>query len=65
MSDIYRVGRANDPQPEDPTYVREADAIERAQRMADAYGFNAPIGVWDRFGEPVWLFMLGEQFRRV
>jgi len=46
-------------------YSVEADAIERAGRMAAAYGFNTPIAVWDDRGDPAWLFMLGEQFRRM
>lgn len=59
----WRVGRAADPQPEDPVFVTENDAIERARKMADAYGFNTPVAVWN-VDEPVWVFLMGQQFRR-
>lgn len=65
MSEQWKVGRANDPHPEDAVYDSEAAAVERAQKMADAYGFYTPVGVWDERDRPAWLFMLGEQFRRV
>lgn len=61
----FRVGRAADPQPEDPLYAKEEDAIERAQAMANAYGFHTPIAVWDGEDRPLHLYILGEQFRRV
>lgn len=62
---IYRVGIATDPQPEDRIYDCEQQAIEKAQDMVDAYGVKTPIAVWDEQDDPVWLFLLGEQFRKV
>lgn len=61
----FRVGIANDPQPENPYFSVEADAIERAQKMANAQGFSVPIGVWDECDNLLWVFIAGEQFKRV
>lgn len=64
-SEFFRVGIANDPKPEDKVYDRDVDAVAKAMLMADVYGFNTPVAVWDSRGDPAWLFMLGEQFKRV
>lgn len=64
-NEFWRVGIANDPKPEDKIYDREEDAIAKAASMASAQGYYTPVAVWDCHGDPVWLFMLGYQFRRV
>jgi hypothetical protein len=43
----------------------EKAAIEKASAMADAYGWNTPIAVWDDKDEIVHLFLCGQQFRSV
>lgn len=66
---MFRVGMATSPQAEDPAFVNEAEAIEYAQEQTKIpgklYGFNIPVAIWDQLDNPVWLFILGEQFRRV
>ena len=60
----YRVGIATDPQPEDPYCDTQQEAIEKAKRRADC-DFRLPVAVWEgERGEIVWLFLMGEQFRR-
>ncbi len=62
MSEYYRVGIASRPDPHDMVCATESDAIECAQKMS---GFNTAVAIWDDRDEPVWVFVLGEQFRRV
>lgn len=59
----YRVGLALDPQPEDREYGEQWLALEKAQKMADAYGVNMPVAVWEG-DRPLWLYFMGEKFRR-
>jgi hypothetical protein len=61
----WRVGKACDPLPEDKTYGDERAAIEKATTMADAYGFNTAIAVWNERDDIVHLFLCGQQFRSV
>jgi hypothetical protein len=61
----WRVGIAADPLPEDRRYDDEREAIEAAARMVEAQGWNVAVAVWDERDDPVWLFMLGEQFKRM
>lgn len=61
----WRVGVANDPQPEDRVYEDEQAAIQAAHARHEALGFGVPVAVWDERDEPRWVFLLGEQFRRV
>lgn len=66
MTTYYRVGLAQDfPDPSDKYYDGECVAIDKAESMHAAYGFNLPIVVRDDRDEPVWVFVLGGQFRRV
>lgn len=61
----WRVGIACGSQAEDKRYYHEWEAIEGAERMAVAKGFYVPIGIWDFENNLKWLFMCGEQFRKV
>jgi hypothetical protein len=61
----FRVGVANDPQETDPVFANEQHAVECAQSTANALGFYVPVVVWDVRAEPLWVFILGEQFRRL
>lgn len=61
----FCVGVAADPQPEDRIYPSEAAAIEAAAHLAECQGFTRAVAVWDEMDQPLRLFMLGQQFRRV
>ncbi len=62
MSEFYRVGIVSRPDEHDMVCATESDAIECARKMSS---FNTAVAVWDDRDEPVWIFVLGEQFRRV
>lgn len=59
----WRVGLADSPAPQDRSFDSEDDAIKEAAAMAEIIGFYSPVAVWDHRDDPVWLFMLGCQFR--
>ena len=61
----YIVGIAKWPKVSDQEFDDESAAIERAVCLAREQGFYEAVAVWDEQRDPVWLFMLGEQFRKV
>lgn len=64
MTIFYSVGIASHPDPSDKRYATEAEAIDAAQEMANRFGFHATIAVWADDDEPVYVFVLGEMFKR-
>jgi hypothetical protein len=59
----WRVGQANDPQPEDKTYNDESAAIAKAKHRADC-DWKVPVAVWDERDEIVHLFLCGQHFQQ-
>lgn len=49
----------------DATFMNESKAITHAEKMAEEAGFYTPVAIWDESGEPIWIFILGETFKRV
>lgn len=62
MSEYYRVGIASRPDEYDMICATESDAIKCSRKMSS---FSTAVAVWDDRDEPIWIFVLGEQFRRV
>jgi hypothetical protein len=60
----FRVGFAIDPQPEDRVFDTEQEALEKGRKMADAFGWNTAIAIWDEADEPLWIFLIGGLFKR-
>lgn len=59
---MYRVGITNDPQATDATYDSDAEARQAAAELSRS--IRDSVVVW-RGDEPVYVFLMGEQFRRV
>lgn len=63
MRNSYRVGVANNPQPDDEIYVTLEDAEPDAEAMA-ARDPNQAIAIWDGWDEIVLLLFMGDEFVR-
>lgn len=60
--DWWKVGIATDPQPEDKRYSTLDSAMDRAEKMSAAHGFNTPVAIWDSQDVIVHLFLCGQVF---
>lgn len=58
----FKVGVATDPKPEDAIYSTLDSAMDRAEKMASAFGFNTPVAIWDGDAVIVSLFLCGQVF---
>ena len=63
MRNSWRVGVANNPQPDDEIYATREDAERDAEAMASRDS-NQAIAIWDGWDEIVLLLFMGDEFVR-